>query len=413
MKMKNPPPGSIGLCFSGGGFRASLFHLGVLRYLAETKQLSNVGVISSVSGGSIIAAFLASRWGTLQKDKFSLKVFLKEVYTPFVKLITRGNLRNRWLLLCLLTLIRLLDPRFTWIKLWVGFFDRWFYGRKNLKMTELAEGLQLVINTTDLHAGKAYRFSHNFHGSDDDGYTDSYGKHPVLVAEAATASAAHLPFYRRVGAKSGRWFLDGGCFDNCGLDWFLDWEDKKRPPSAIKPTFLIVSEASSELTEWKWGWRRFIPLYRMIHVLRQYRSIQYEQTRRIRKDWFIDRVREIKKEKGIIISIDDVVEELRKPRASSDLIAHSLPEQLVNEVQRIRTDLDNFLPEEAKLLSYHSYQLTHTLLTIYYDSEKIKNHPVSIKEPQWKLKFTKNKLKRYNKTLWRCDKRFAWKRRPW
>ncbi len=49
--------GKIGLALSGGGFRASLFHIGVLAKLAELDLLRHVEVISSVSGGSIIGAF--------------------------------------------------------------------------------------------------------------------------------------------------------------------------------------------------------------------------------------------------------------------------------------------------------------------------------------------------------------------
>jgi predicted acylesterase/phospholipase RssA len=46
----------LGLGLSGGGFRASLFHLGVLRRLAELGLLQQVNVLSTVSGGSIVAA---------------------------------------------------------------------------------------------------------------------------------------------------------------------------------------------------------------------------------------------------------------------------------------------------------------------------------------------------------------------
>src|SRR5207249_3307541 len=48
--------GKLGLALSGGGFRASLFHLGVLAYLAERDVLRRVEVLSCVSGGSIIGA---------------------------------------------------------------------------------------------------------------------------------------------------------------------------------------------------------------------------------------------------------------------------------------------------------------------------------------------------------------------
>ncbi|WNR44425.1 patatin-like phospholipase family protein [Paenibacillus roseipurpureus] len=53
--------GLIGLALSGGGFRASLFHLGVMARLADEGLLKHVGVISTVSGGSIIGAFYYQR----------------------------------------------------------------------------------------------------------------------------------------------------------------------------------------------------------------------------------------------------------------------------------------------------------------------------------------------------------------
>ena len=46
----------LGLALSGGGFRASFFHLGVLKRLAELDLLRHVEVLSTVSGGSIIGA---------------------------------------------------------------------------------------------------------------------------------------------------------------------------------------------------------------------------------------------------------------------------------------------------------------------------------------------------------------------
>src|SRR4029078_11514854 len=55
----------VALCLSGGGYRAMVFHLGVLWRLKETKLLSKIKRFSSVSGGSITAGVLARRWGKL------------------------------------------------------------------------------------------------------------------------------------------------------------------------------------------------------------------------------------------------------------------------------------------------------------------------------------------------------------
>src|SRR5436305_10349147 len=54
-------PDSIGLSLSGGGFRATLFHLGAIRRLNEFGILPKLTTVSSVSGGSILNGFLASR----------------------------------------------------------------------------------------------------------------------------------------------------------------------------------------------------------------------------------------------------------------------------------------------------------------------------------------------------------------
>lgn len=48
--------GKVGMALSGGGFRAALFHLGVLARLAEMGVLRSVEVLSTVSGGSIVGS---------------------------------------------------------------------------------------------------------------------------------------------------------------------------------------------------------------------------------------------------------------------------------------------------------------------------------------------------------------------
>src|SRR5262249_14816067 len=52
----------IGLALSGGGFRASLYHLGLVRFLRDAGILSQVSHITSVSGGSVLAAHLVLNW---------------------------------------------------------------------------------------------------------------------------------------------------------------------------------------------------------------------------------------------------------------------------------------------------------------------------------------------------------------
>lgn len=75
---EQPQPG-IGLCLSGGGYRAMMFHVGVLWRRYETGVLKTIQRISSVSGGSITAGVLGARWsdlGVAQPAKNSLKALL-------------------------------------------------------------------------------------------------------------------------------------------------------------------------------------------------------------------------------------------------------------------------------------------------------------------------------------------------
>jgi len=53
----------IGLSLSGGGVRAAVFHLGVLRRLADENLLEAVSGISTVSGGSLVTAVIMSKAG--------------------------------------------------------------------------------------------------------------------------------------------------------------------------------------------------------------------------------------------------------------------------------------------------------------------------------------------------------------
>ena len=58
----------MGLCLSGGGYRAMLFHAGAVWRLGETGLLQKLRRVSSVSGGSITAGVLGMRWKELGFD---------------------------------------------------------------------------------------------------------------------------------------------------------------------------------------------------------------------------------------------------------------------------------------------------------------------------------------------------------
>src|SRR4029450_2758465 len=65
LALQKGPPAPIdatALALSGGGYSAMLFHTGVLWRLHENGQLAKLRRISSVSGGSIVAALLGLKW---------------------------------------------------------------------------------------------------------------------------------------------------------------------------------------------------------------------------------------------------------------------------------------------------------------------------------------------------------------
>jgi predicted acylesterase/phospholipase RssA len=66
--------GKVGLALSGGGFRASLFHIGVLAKLAELDMLRHVEVLSCVSGGSIVGAHYYLKMRELFKRKSDAQI---------------------------------------------------------------------------------------------------------------------------------------------------------------------------------------------------------------------------------------------------------------------------------------------------------------------------------------------------
>ena len=86
---------SIALCLSGGGFRATLFHLGSARRLNEFGMLSQLKVIASVSGGSILNGVLATRWPRLLIDDAGVILnFESEIAQP-VRAFCSADLRTR------------------------------------------------------------------------------------------------------------------------------------------------------------------------------------------------------------------------------------------------------------------------------------------------------------------------------
>jgi predicted acylesterase/phospholipase RssA len=93
--------GKIGLALSGGGFRASLYHIGLLAKLAELDLLRSIEFLSCVSGGSIIGAYyyleIRHLLQTKQDDEITRQDYIdlvKRIEKEFLAGVQR-NIRTR------------------------------------------------------------------------------------------------------------------------------------------------------------------------------------------------------------------------------------------------------------------------------------------------------------------------------
>ena len=101
-----------GLALSGGGYRASLFHLGVTRRLHELGTLQNITRLSSVSGGSILSGFLAHRMLDQGGTRLEFADWETDVSAPFRRVV-RKDIRTG-----------LFVRHIAWNWLWPGFRAR-------------------------------------------------------------------------------------------------------------------------------------------------------------------------------------------------------------------------------------------------------------------------------------------------
>lgn len=87
-EVREPEEGNA-LCLSGGGYRAMLFHTGVLWRLNEIGWLPKLNRISSVSGGSITAGVLALNWNYLDFQNGVATNFEEKIVVPIKRLASR------------------------------------------------------------------------------------------------------------------------------------------------------------------------------------------------------------------------------------------------------------------------------------------------------------------------------------
>jgi NTE family protein len=215
----------IGLCLSGGGYRAMLFHAGSLWRLNEAGYLAKLNRVSSVSGGSITAAQLAVAWPDLNFAGGVAAAYVERVVAPLRRLagetidftgIARG----------------ILTPGSIGEKV-AAAYKKHLFGDRTLQA--LPKEPRFVINATNLQSAVLWRFSKPYMRD----YRVGEVKNPTVeLATAVAASAAFPPFLSPVRLKlddaayepgSGTdlqrppfttdvVLADGGVYDNLGLE---------------------------------------------------------------------------------------------------------------------------------------------------------------------------------------------------
>lgn len=224
-----PPPvegaPAIAVALSGGGFRATLAGLGVLRFLADANLLGRVRYLSSVSGGSLANAIAATSWNELAVSGFSRSAYDTAVVRKLLNRICRKSLtaaliRNAW---------RTLGPR-TRTDVLAMLFDDWFLDEQLLE--DLPEGVRFVFNAANVTTGVRFGFERDVVGDWVMGRVETRGS-GLRVSQAAAASAAvpgafapmkvDLDFPCAKGRVA--MVLDGGTYDNLGLEAIDDLRD--------------------------------------------------------------------------------------------------------------------------------------------------------------------------------------------
>jgi len=369
---------NIGLALSGGGFRAGIFHLGLLLRLADEGLLEAVSGLSTVSGGSLAAALVMSRSGMRwpgSKD-FRQTVFpdLRSVFTS-VDLLTlgvalRGLYRHR---------LKLITDRAAVLA--DSLARNWGV---NATLDQLPDNPIWWINTTSLETGKNWRFSKREMGD------WQFGRHynpQFRLADAAAASAA-VPY--AIGALEfhlppNGWFAtdpatrrplertaprtptvrlwDGGAYENLGLEAFY------KPREALRDCdFLICSDASGPLAPPQSFSEKIAALMRGDLASPRLFDVASDQIRALRSRMFMADVTE-GRVRGALLRMGNSVREIHIKSGAGVGRAASydayLSDQDVSRALSFPTGLKAVSTEIFDLIVRHGYELADAVLTAY------------------------------------------------
>jgi len=351
--LSNPSPQPrVALALSGGGFRATLFHLGVIAFLRDCGTLPLVTELCAVSGGSIIGAHLVSHWRDYTSDDDETFDRTASALIAFAKRDVRGRVLRRFLLRWPLRLLGSAPSRSDLLQdeYRALFADSTLAGTRDGTSTSPP---RLHVLATNLTEGVIASFSPDGYSlvrGTDERLLDSDG---IRIRTAVAASSAFPAFFEPLSLTADDLFVDGdqfgqqlhvltdgGVFDNIGVRRsfsLLQREDIRH---------VIVSDAGA-LFESAPG-QQFSGILRTALrstdvLMKRVRDLEYE-----RLGTFTqlppDRLPQL-----LIVRIGDTP--IPDPHFSG------IPKAVHRAARDIRTDLDRFSPQEIAALLQAGYSL--------------------------------------------------------
>ena len=407
--------GRVGLALSGGGFRAALYHIGVLAKLAEMDVLRKVEALSCVSGGSIIGAHYYLEVRKLMREKTDLEI-TKDDYIEIVKRIEReflagvqSNIRTRVLAGPITNLKMIFSSNYSRTlrvgelyeekiysrvkdgeggkPRWLNELQIWPKGETNFHPREdnwrrAAKVPILILNATTLNTGHNWQFTAAWMGeppssidSEVDGnyrlrrmyYEDAPEGHRQIRLGHAVAASSCVPglfeplaianLYEAPNNKTDNKLVvrlvDGGVYDNQGTASLLDQGCN----------ILLVSDASGQMnTENDPGAGLLTVPLRTNSVLQaRVRVAQYRELSAQRRASTLRGLMFIHLKKDLQVRPLDWIN-CTDPQDSGNLnlplTKYGINKDAQERLAAIRTDLDSFSDAEARALMISGYRMT-------------------------------------------------------
>ncbi|MDJ0448817.1 patatin-like phospholipase family protein [Methylocystis sp. JR02] len=387
--------GRIGLALSGGGFRATLFHLGAVRFLFEAELLKDIKLVSAVSGGSILAAHLILNWERYIGSKENFDDAASEVLN-FVQADIRGRVLRRWMLGCSTVIPRFLLPK-KWKWSLVNLLQRQYArlfrvpvarsevaseptaiqgsgGAREATMGPTRAATYREATIRDLRGGRpAVRFNCTSLTTGDPCYFDQagFGRYkdgvieapmPALslrVAYAVAASSAFPPLFPPVeisyetlscdqrNFEHDHCLTDGGVYDNLGIEALVASykEGTSAPDQRIPLDTIIISDAEGNFDS-DFDAKYLFPVNRNVRandlLMKRVSILQLQDFDRV-----FGRAAEEEEASFVRVKIREPVRDLD----DRTVLEPEAQRALIN----VRTDLDLFTPNEVTALIAHGY----------------------------------------------------------